>query len=209
MRPERKPPPDMAISLCAVLLICALPLQGFCRQTEKVQCVDWPRYSAMMGIRSNDSFGQTLATVLQNEARYQLRWVATQQSLVTNVPGWEGLACYAPRFDAYNYECAVRPMTGFAYGMAALLKTGIYSDVGARLSRTDALHRTELAIRGQRGRSGGVCEPPDRFPGYFGRPPAHHGAPSNGLTPDAAADSRRGRLGQGRGSDGEVSYRNG
>ena len=101
-----------------------------------------------MGVRSNDAFGQMLTVLLQNEARYELRWVTADQTLVTNSPGWEGMEWYGPRFDAFNYECAVRPLTGFAYGMAALLKTGIYSPSVGGLSRADAIRRTELAIRG-------------------------------------------------------------
>jgi hypothetical protein len=130
------------------VFVCALPLEAFCQQMEEVKPVDWRRYGAMMGVRSNDAFGQTLVAVLQNEARYEFRWAAAEQTLATNLPGWEGLECYAPRFDAYNYECAVRPMTGFAYGMAAMLKTGIYSPTTGGLSRAEALRRTELAIRG-------------------------------------------------------------
>ena len=110
--------------------------------------MDWTRYATPTGVRSNDTLGQTLITVLQNEARYELKWLGAEQKLVNNLPGWEGVECYAPRFDAYNYECAVRPLTGFAYGMAALLKTGVYSPASGGLSRAEALHRTELAIRG-------------------------------------------------------------
>ena len=137
-----------ATSLWLAVVASAFPPGGFGRQMEQVQPVDWARFAAATGVRSNDTFGQTLTSVLQNEARYELRWVAAEQTLVTNLPGWEGLECYPPRFDAYNYECAVRPLTGFAYGMAALLKTGIYSPAAGGLSRADALHRTELAIRG-------------------------------------------------------------
>ena len=138
----------LATSLWPVVATCAIPPSGFCREVEHVQPVDWTRYAAVTGVRSNDTFGQTLATVLQNEARYELKWVAAEQTLVTNLPGWEGVECYAPRFDAYNYECAVRPLAGFAYGMAAMLKTGIYSPAVGGLSCAEALHRTELAIRG-------------------------------------------------------------
>jgi hypothetical protein len=113
-------------NLWLTVVTCALPPSGFCRQFEHVQPVDWTRYAAVTGVRPNDTFGQTLTAVLQNEARYELKWVEAEQKRVTNLHGWEGVECYAPRFDAYNYECAVRPLTGFAYGMAAMLKTGIY-----------------------------------------------------------------------------------
>ncbi len=69
----------------------ALPPGGFCRQVEQVQPVDWTRYAAATGVRSNDTFGQTLTAALQNEVRYELRWVAAEQKLVTNLPGWEGV----------------------------------------------------------------------------------------------------------------------
>jgi hypothetical protein len=70
---------------------CALLLSGFCRQIEHVQPVDWRRYAVVSGVRPNDTFGQTLTAFLQNEARYELKWVAADQNLVTNMPGWEGV----------------------------------------------------------------------------------------------------------------------
>jgi hypothetical protein len=138
----------VATSLWLAVVTWTLPHGGYCRQIEHVRPVDWTRYAAMMGVRSNDAFGQTLATILQNEARYELRWVGAEQRLTNNLLGWDGVECFLPRFDAYNYECAVRPLTGFAYGMAAMLKTGIYSPGAGGLSRDEAMHRTELAIRG-------------------------------------------------------------
>src|SRR5664280_3624726 len=79
------------------VVLWALPPSSFCRQIEQVRPVEWTRYAALMGVRSNDTFGQTIVTVLQNEARYELRWVEAEQTLVTKLPGWEGMECYALR----------------------------------------------------------------------------------------------------------------
>ena len=81
----------LTTALWLAVLACAFPDGGFCRQIEHVQPVDWTRYAAAMGVRSNDTIGQTLTAVLQNEARYELKWVAAEQTLVTNLPGWEGV----------------------------------------------------------------------------------------------------------------------
>jgi len=74
----------IATSLWLAVLPCAIPPGGFCRQIEQVQQVDWTQYAAVTGVRSNDTFGQTLTTVLQNEARHELKWVAAEQTLVTS-----------------------------------------------------------------------------------------------------------------------------
>ena len=110
--------------------------------------VDWPSYAKQMGVQRDDAFGQALTKVLQNEARYELQWVAADHDIVKNIRGWEGVECYYPKFSSFGYEQAVRPLAGFAYGMAALLKTGIYSPSVAGQSQTEAIHRVELAIRG-------------------------------------------------------------
>ena len=55
----------IAMSLWLAIAVCAFPPNGFCRQIEQIQSVDWARYAAVMGVRSNDAFGQTLTTVLQ------------------------------------------------------------------------------------------------------------------------------------------------
>jgi hypothetical protein len=136
------------------MLCWAIALGVFCwaaeshGQIEYVQPVDWTRYAANMGVRPGDAFGQTLATVLQNESRYELNWVNSDQQIANNLPGWEGVEYYCPKFSTYGYEQAVRPLASFAYAMAAMLKTGIYSPHVAGLSNADAIHRVELAIRG-------------------------------------------------------------
>ena len=139
----------MAKNCCLAIAASAvsLPTASY-GQTPFVQPVDWTRFADKMGVRAGDTFGQTLVTVLQNEARYELNWVNTDQQVVNNLPGWNGVDCYYPRFSDYGYESAVRPLTGFAYSMAAMLKTDIYSSSVGALSNADALHRVELAIRG-------------------------------------------------------------
>ena len=94
----------IATDLWLAIMACAFVPACFCQDIEQVQPVEWSRLGAAMGVSSNDTFGQTLAIVLQNEARYELKWVGTEQSLISNLPRWEGVECYAPRFDAYNYE---------------------------------------------------------------------------------------------------------
>ena len=97
MRRQQSCPLRLTTSLWLAAVACAIPPGGFCRRVEQVRPVDWTRYTALMGVRSNDTFGQTIVTVLQNEARYELRWVEAEQTLVTNLPGWEGMECYALR----------------------------------------------------------------------------------------------------------------
>lgn len=143
-------------SLLAMMKNCCLAIAAFAvclpaasyGQTQFVQPVDWTRFAGKTGVQSGDVFGQTLATVLRNEARYELNWVHADQQVVNNLPGWNGVDCYYPEFGTYGYEQAVRPLTGFAYSMAGMLKTGIYSPSVGGLSNADALHRVELAIRG-------------------------------------------------------------
>ena len=86
----------VAMNLWLGVVAWALPLGGYCRQIEQVQPVDWGRYAAVTGVKSNDTFGQALTTVLQNEARYELKWVVAEQTLVTNLPAGKGWSAMLP-----------------------------------------------------------------------------------------------------------------
>ena len=132
----------------AILLVAFfVPMDAFC-QTEYVRPVDWQNYADKLGARPGDSLGQTLASILQQEARYELKWVHADHQIVRDLPGWQGVECYYPKFHAYGYEQAVRPLGSFAYSMAGILKTGIYSPELAGLSTAEAIRRVELAVRG-------------------------------------------------------------
>ncbi len=124
-----------------------VPMDAFC-QTEYVRPVVWRNYKDNLGVRPGDSFGRTLASILQREARYELRWVHADHQIVRDLPGWQGVECYYPKFHTYGYEQAVRPLGSFAYSMAGILKTGIYSPEVAGLSTAEAIRRVELAVRG-------------------------------------------------------------
>ena len=81
MRRRQSCQPRIVTALWLAVVACALPPKAICRQIEHGRPVDWTRYAAAMGVRSNDTFGQTLTTVLQNEARYELRWVEAELAI--------------------------------------------------------------------------------------------------------------------------------
>ena len=124
--------------LLGIIAVCFVSAES-CGQTVYVKPIDWTRYAGKMGVRPGDTFGQMLATLLQNEARYELNWVHSDQKIVNDVAGWEGVDCYYPRFDAYNVGTAIWPMAGFAYSTAAILATGVYSPTVGGLSTAAAI----------------------------------------------------------------------
>jgi len=63
--------------------------------------VNWQNYADKLGARPGDSFGQTLASILQQEARYELKWVHADHQVVRDLPGWQGVECCYPKFRAY------------------------------------------------------------------------------------------------------------
>ena len=113
----------------------------------------WSRLTFPTKVRSHDEttavpFGcGNEVSLVDNRARR----FPCSGGVVEDLPGWDEVECYAPRFGEFGgqtYEQAVRPLAGFAYAMAAMLKTGIYDPSVTELTTADAMHRVELAIRG-------------------------------------------------------------
>ena len=102
-------------------------------QTQYVKPVDWTKYAGKTGVQAGDTFGQTLTTVIQNEAvRTEL---AQYPAGLQHVQGWEGSSCYYPQFSpSYSVIEAVRPLASIAYATAVQIKTGIYSPSVAGVS---------------------------------------------------------------------------
>ncbi|MBN2215794.1 MAG: hypothetical protein JW719_00320 [Pirellulales bacterium] len=141
---------SLALSLLAILAIAFAPCNAKGGAADYVQSIDWSKYNGMFGVDPGDAFGQSLVGMLQNEARYELNWVPSEYNLASNAPGFEGTPYYDAYtdFSTYGYEGSVRPLAGFAYGTAALLATGTYSESVTGISASQALYQTELAIRG-------------------------------------------------------------
>ncbi|MBN2022769.1 MAG: hypothetical protein JW809_08225 [Pirellulales bacterium] len=137
-------------ALCAALAIGLAPRAAGAGVADYVRPVNWSRFKGTFGVPAGDTFGQSLVGLLQNESRYELGWVPTQYAVAANAPGFVGVPYYNAytNFSTYGYEGSVRPLAGFAYGTAALLATGTYSEDVAGLTAAEALHRTEMAIRG-------------------------------------------------------------
>ena len=115
-----------------------------------VQPINWSKYNGMFGVRSYDTFGQGLVNVLQNESRYELTSIPAQYPVATDGNGYPGDEYYYAftNYSTYGYEQSLRPLSGFAYGTAALIATGTYSPSVGGMSESAALHEVELAIRG-------------------------------------------------------------
>jgi hypothetical protein len=136
-------------SLCWAIVASAamLPVKSH-GQTQYIQPVDWSKYAGKMGVKAADTFGQSLATLIQNEGKYELNWLQSQP-VSTNIPGWEGIECYYPVYSpSYSIIEAVRPVASIAYGTAVQIATGVYSPTVTGVSTAEAIHRTEMAIRG-------------------------------------------------------------
>jgi hypothetical protein len=118
---------------------------------DYVQPINWSRYNGMLGVQPGDAFGQSLVGMLQNESRYEIGWVRTQYSIATDAPGFAGTPYYNAytNYPKHGYEASIRPLASFAFGTAALLATGVYSESTAGgVTQAQALNQTELAIRG-------------------------------------------------------------
>ncbi|MEX0643297.1 MAG: hypothetical protein WD468_11380 [Pirellulales bacterium] len=104
----------------------------------------------MMGVQPNDTFGQKLVGVLQNESRYELNWVPTRFEVGDHAPLYVGVPYYwAFTNNQTGGTGDIRPLASFAYGTAALLATQAYSQsVAGGITEAQALYETELAIRG-------------------------------------------------------------
>jgi len=144
----RARPPALAwLAVCAIAL--AAGVVDAQSPVDYVQSIDWSRYNGSFGVRPDDTFGQSLVGMLQNQSRYELGWV-NEYAVLANAPGFVGTPYYYAYTDfaTYGYEGSIRPLAGFAYGTAVLLATGTYSESIAGVSAAQALDQTELAIRG-------------------------------------------------------------
>ena len=131
-----------------LIAACSTSMATVCRgQTKWVRGVDWSKYKGMTGLQTGDAFGQRTATVLRNQSRYLYKWVESHYPTEKNLPAFKGTPAYSP-ISKDGYEATVRPLAQFAWANAAMIKTGIYDPSVAGLSESEALNRTELAIRG-------------------------------------------------------------
>lgn len=140
-------------AVLAVALFWASELASASRAqslASHVHPVNWSRYDGEFGVKPGDTFGQSLVNVLQNESRYELNSIHAEYPIATDGFGYPGLNYYYAfsKFGNYGYEQSLRPLSGFAYGTAALIATETYSPTVAGISRAQALQRTEMAIRG-------------------------------------------------------------
>ena len=139
-----------ALVVSAILLVPCYAV-GQLSSVDYVQPVNWSRYDGMFRVKPGDTFGQSLVGMLQNESRYELNWVSTQYSVSNDVASFPGTPYYNAytNFETYGYEGSIRPLASFAFGTAVLIATGVYSESKAGgVTSAEALHQTELAIRG-------------------------------------------------------------
>lgn len=136
------------IGCLAAIAICAISTPGVCRgQTQLVKGVDWSPYKDLRGVQPDDDFGKLIATVLQNQARYALRWVDSHYPTEENLAAFDGIEFYSPEAKD-EYEGTVRPLAHFAWSNAVMMRTGIFDPTIAGISEKECLRRSELAIRG-------------------------------------------------------------
>lgn len=116
-----------------------------------VQPINWSKYKGMFGVQPDDTFGERLVRLLQNESRYEIRWVKSQYPVQTKAPKFLGTPYYDPCGDSNSarHGKSIRALASFAYGTAVLLATDVYSDKTAGgVTADEALNQAELAIRG-------------------------------------------------------------
>jgi hypothetical protein len=129
-------------------LVAVMPLlagrEGF-GQSQNVQPVDWSRFSGMTGVQPGDTFAQDLTGLAQRESAYLYNLIHStypieHYSYFGEAEGY--------RIDTTNLGDSVRTLAHFAWGNAVLIRTGVFDPSVAGVSLSEALHRTELAIRG-------------------------------------------------------------
>jgi hypothetical protein len=133
-----------AVAVATLVFAAAAPCRA---QTEMVHKIDWSKYAKMRGVQSGDRFGQKISQVLQKQSRYLFDWVHSQYTIEKNLQAYQGIPFYSPPLKK-GFEGSIRPLAQFAWSNAALLKTGIFNSAVAGLSESEALERTEMAIRG-------------------------------------------------------------
>jgi hypothetical protein len=112
-------------------------------QSQYVEPVDWSRYSGMMGVKPGDAFGQKVATLMQKQSAYLLGWVNSQCAQTSS----GGQLSYVPRWDLDDGS-AICSLTQFVRTNVQMIQTGVYSQAASGISMTEALNRTQMAIRG-------------------------------------------------------------
>lgn len=130
------------VGLMFVLFSARLEARG-----EQVVPIDFSRFSNAQGVAVKDEIGTGLARIVQYQSRYLLKWLAANHEVKSDLPEWKGVPCYYPAFR-YGWEQAVRPLSHISWGVAVMIKTGIYSSEIAGISQAEATTRLELAIRG-------------------------------------------------------------
>jgi hypothetical protein len=123
-----------------VVLVLTFAASGFA-QFPYVRPINWSKYAGMTGVQPGDHFGREIAVILQNQSHYLFNWIDSTYTRAS----LQGVSVYSFPSRA---ETHVRPLAHFAVGNAIAIKTGIYDPAVAGLSQSDALYRTELAIRG-------------------------------------------------------------
>jgi hypothetical protein len=137
------------VSILVTMLFGTVPRLASA-QTQYVRPIKWSRLGFVPGIPTNDPFGQSLARLLQDHTRYMLQWVDTDYETATDSPEYPNVEYYYAftNYSSYGYEQSIRPLAHFSYGVAVMIKTGIYDPAVVGMSEADALHKAELAIRG-------------------------------------------------------------
>ncbi|MBN2218421.1 MAG: hypothetical protein JW719_13685 [Pirellulales bacterium] len=134
-----------AVCLGASVLCVFLAVgDAFAQYYLNVQPVDWTKYSGLTGVQLGDTLGQNINTILQNESRYLYNWVDANYEHNTFKYFNEIEGYYGGSLDGSG----VRPLAHFAWGNAVMLRTGTYDPVVSGLPASDALRRTEWALRG-------------------------------------------------------------
>jgi hypothetical protein len=132
-----------------VIAACSIGASAICQgQTQLVRGVDWSKYESMRGVQKDDAFGKLTATILQHQLRYLFKWVDSHYPKgKEHSPATQEMPFYGPVVkDAY--EGSVRPLAHFAWANAVMIRTGIYDPSIAGLPESEALVRTEMAVRG-------------------------------------------------------------
>jgi len=110
-----------------------------------VEPVDWSRFAELMGMRSEDAFGQDLIGLVQRESGHLYDLIHSTYPLehYSYFGEAEGY-----RVNATGLGNSLRTLAHFAWGNAVMIRTGVFDPSLASVSQGEALRRTELAIRG-------------------------------------------------------------
>jgi hypothetical protein len=132
------------ISFGLPALLVLLSVGQVFAQYQNVVPVDWSKYAGMTGIQPGDTFGQDINTILQYQSKYLYNWVQSEYE-------FQEFGYFPGTWGYYGGSLSgdgVRPLAHFAWGNAVMLRTGTYDPAITGLSGSDALLRTEWALRG-------------------------------------------------------------